>query len=388
MQSSTKILTAFKQLSQHNSEKSEVIGRENEIMELLSLIPQFQVHKHFGCVLIHGGSGIGKTTIVKHVINSQQFKHSFRKVPQTCYVNVLQSESEKEIINTLCEKFTKNSEHNFFNLTDKLEQSDRMNIIVFDEIDCLSQKSRKLFNWIKGLLIGNRTTQNLVVVGISNETDAFFKMHDDIGRAQYCCSCLYSPYSKTEIANIIRNSCSGAFEEKAIDFIATTTLSKESDIRYAYKLSLEALQIARQFKSPIVKMLHVIKAKSSLSGDNEMKNLFSVIPKRCQEVCLALLFIGNNNQNLISTKLWYQQYCNVSKRVGLFSQPGTSKEFYGAISMLISQGIVSRQRATQFDTGFISHVVANYDKSQLVSVLEKIPPFRPLVEGYKASACC
>ncbi|EDR29204.1 hypothetical protein EDI_033110 [Entamoeba dispar SAW760] len=384
MQTPSPLVSTMKAFNQHEIEKGEIVGREKEYEELKTCIRQYELFPHFGLILIHGGSGVGKTTVVKEVLKDNEFLNELRVKRRTVFINVLLCTNKKCFIRSLSEQLF-GEEKTFKEIASELNNETIPSILVFDEIDNLKNKCNDMYQWLLQALFGIKIAYRCVVIGLANETQDYYSMANDFTRSPYTAQLLYTTNSLEQICEIIRTKTNNTFDSKAVEYIAKEVYRKEGDLRKVYSACTLAIHLAIQDNSPVVKMIHAIKANGMNNGDTSTKDFLSRMGKYQKCLCASLFFCQNRN-GVIGIGEWYEKFKQLIDSIKINQKHFTIKEFRNEVSILASQGVVRKvcnSSLTNIAYDHISQVTPTYDKLMMIAILSKEPVLKPIIEQLK-----
>ncbi|ELP94485.1 hypothetical protein EIN_048180 [Entamoeba invadens IP1] len=363
------------------SPQNALVGRENEMIELESTIECFTHNNQFGLVLIHGFNGIGKTTVVRQVINSTNIRNTNKVI----YINVAVQATSKMLCSALATELYGETDRqsSLKEVLTYLNDTTQMNkIIVFDEVDRLKKRSTEIYNWLKNSLFSYFKAPNCVVIGISNDTEDYARLAGELTQSPHATEFCYTRNSIEELAMVIRERASSAFDEKAILHIAKELVNREGDIRSIFSLCPTAIQLAKNEKSQTVKLIHAIKAVSICNGDNDMKEFFFSMSSYEKALCCAMFFCKKSG-GVISVGELFQKFKMLCARIGLKPLPSMLKQFRESLCIFDSRGVIDDGRDSCHED--IVKITPMFDRKVLVSALEKDTKVRKaLVELRKA----
>ena len=378
------LLTIYKEFNNHTIQTGNLIGREHEYNELKLVIQQYKQLQHFGLTLIHGTSGVGKTSLIKQLIKDTSFLKQIDNEIQIVYINILECKDKKTILNSLSDQlFSENI--NFEEIKSYLNSYENGKIIIIlDEIDNLKKKCKILYDWIFSSLFGIENSKNCIVIGISNETQDFYSLLNDFDRSPFTCQMLYSKNTIQELKSIIKTKSKNSFEEKAIDIIAQDVFNKNGDIRRLYSLCSNALFFALQENAKKVSLLHVLTSNGNYSNDNSTKNFLNNMNKIQKCICCSLFMSKPVSDGKISVQLWFTEFKKILKLANIRDFMISQNQFLNQISILASQGIIKVIKNNSNNK--ISFVIPTYDNLVMYNVLSQVREFKGMIEEVKNSS--
>jgi archaeal cell division control protein 6 len=348
--------TYIPNIIQHRNSEQEQVTQ--------SLLPILK-HSRPSNLLVYGKPGIGKTLVVKKVLNKIQERVEKSKFPikliysnskeETTLYGLLVSfgrqlgMTDKELPGTglaISEVFKR--------ILNNIDTSKINAIFVIDEIDYLAQLVSKTGKDILYQLTraNERLNQgSLTLVGISN--DLTFKENLDprvissLGEEEI----IFTNYDRDQIYKILEERIKEAFipnsvEESALNLCAALAAAEHGDARRAIDLIRVAGEIAERQQSDKVTQDHVREASLKIEENKEETSLKSY-PLHEKLVILAIMKAGGSSTGEIYSS--YKGLCKVVGRDELtqrrITQMLSEIELSGIITgRLVHQGIHGRTK--------------------------------------------
>jgi len=348
--------TYIPNIIQHRNSEQEQVTQ--------SLLPILK-HSRPSNLLVYGKPGIGKTLVVKKVLNKIQERVEKSKFPikliysnskeETTLYGLLVSfgrqlgMTDKELPGTglaISEVFKR--------ILNNIDTSKINAIFVIDEIDYLAQLVSKTGKDILYQLTraNERLKQgSLTLVGISNDLTFKEKLDPRVISSLGEEEIIFTNYDRDQIYKILEERIKEAFipnsvEESALNLCAALAAAEHGDARRAIDLIRVAGEIAERQQSHKVTQDHVREASLKIEENKEETSLKSY-PLHEKLVILAIMKAGGTSTGEIYSS--YKGLCKVVGRDELtqrrITQMLSEIELSGIISgRLIHQGIHGRTK--------------------------------------------
>ncbi|MCE9652030.1 MAG: AAA family ATPase [Nitrosarchaeum sp.] len=348
--------TYIPNIIQHRNSEQEQVTQ--------SLLPILK-HSRPSNLLVYGKPGIGKTLVVKKVLNKIQERVEKSKFPikliysnskeETTLYGLLVSfgrqlgMTDKELPGTglaISEVFKR--------ILNNIDTSKINAIFVIDEIDYLAQLVSKTGKDILYQLTraNERLKQgSLTLVGISNDLTFKEKLDPRVISSLGEEEIIFTNYDRDQIYKILEERIKEAFipnsvEESALNLCAALAAAEHGDARRAIDLIRVAGEIAERQQSDKVTQDHVREASLKIEENKEETSLKSY-PLHEKLVILAIMKAGGSSTGEIYSS--YKGLCKVVGRDELtqrrITQMLSEIELSGIITgRLIHQGIHGRTK--------------------------------------------
>lgn len=348
--------TYIPNIIQHRNSEQEQVTQ--------SLLPILK-HSRPSNLLVYGKPGIGKTLVVKKVLNKIQERVEKSKFPikliysnskeETTLYGLLVSfgrqlgMTDKELPGTglaISEVFKR--------ILNNIDESTINVIFVIDEIDYLAQLVSKTGKDILYQLTraNERLKQgSLTLVGISNDLTFKEKLDPRVISSLGEEEIIFTNYDRDQIYKILEERVNEAFipntvDESALNLCAALAAAEHGDARRAIDLIRVAGEIAERQQSDKVTQDHIREASLKIEENKEETSLKSY-PLHEKLVILAIMKAGGSSTGEI-----YSSYKGLCKIVGKdeltqrrITQMLSEIELSGIISgRLIHQGIHGRTK--------------------------------------------
>lgn len=348
--------TYIPNIIQHRNSEQEQVTQ--------SLLPILK-HSRPSNLLVYGKPGIGKTLVVKKVLNKIQERVEKSKFP----IKLIYSNSKEEttlyglLVSFGRQLGMKDKElpgtglaisEVFKRILNNIDESAINVIFVIDEIDYLAQLVSKTGKDILYQLTraNERLKQgSLTLVGISNDLTFKEKLDPRVISSLGEEEIIFTNYDRDQIYKILEERVNEAFipnsvDEAALNLCAALAAAEHGDARRAIDLIRVAGEIAERQQSDKVTQDHVREASLKIEENKEETSLKSY-PLHEKLVILAIMKAGGSSTGEI-----YSSYKGLCKTVGKdeltqrrITQMLSEIELSGIISgRLIHQGIHGRTK--------------------------------------------
>lgn len=348
--------TYIPNIIQHRNSEQEQVTQ--------SLLPILK-HSRPSNLLVYGKPGIGKTLVVKKVLNKIQDRVEKSKFP----IKLIYSNSKEEttlyglLVSFGRQLGMKDKElpgtglaisEVFKRILNNIDESAINVIFVIDEIDYLAQLVSKTGKDILYQLTraNERLKQgSLTLVGISNDLTFKEKLDPRVISSLGEEEIIFTNYDRDQIYKILEERVNEAFipnsvDEAALNLCAALAAAEHGDARRAIDLIRVAGEIAERQQSDKVTQDHVREASLKIEENKEETSLKSY-PLHEKLVILAIMKAGGSSTGEI-----YSSYKGLCKIVGKdeltqrrITQMLSEIELSGIITgRLIHQGIHGRTK--------------------------------------------
>ena len=249
------------------STPKKILGREDKIQEILSMIAGYTQNFTPPLVSVYGRSGSGKSTVVKFVL---------KNLPDisTCFVNLRKSKTIFGAANLILEELQGENISNTHGLnkaidnigaaiTAKLESEKTSTLfILLDEVDAVLNDKRgnpsdffyKLLTIIEDL---KNQGKQVSIITISNNLFDQYNLDDRVKSRIGNNSILFEPYTQDEIVSILKEISDKSLVEKVeldvLQYCAHLSSTIHGDARRAIDLLYSSVKLAIRDNLPLSK---------------------------------------------------------------------------------------------------------------------------------------
>jgi len=362
----------------------EILHRDNELMQISSILaPALRGYKPNN-LFIYGGVGTGKTVCVKLVLkqleeivkkNKLNVKPVYvncklKKVADTEYRLLAQLLFEIGIVVPDTGLPTDVLYRKFFN---EVEKQKKIIIIALDEIDALVRKIGDdfLYNFTrinteleKGKISFIGITNNL---NFCNELDA--RVKSSLSEEEI----IFHPYNATQLRDILKQRVDKAFNkgvvsDAVINKGAALAAQEHGDARRALDLLRVAGEIAERYNSDVVTEEHVDIAEKKIDLDGVTESIRK-LPRQSQAVLNALLKLTNNSNKPVTTIEVFNVYRDICLKNNL--RVLTTRRVSDLLNELTTLGIINTRVVSKGRYGRTREITLNID-SDVRENVEKI----------------
>ena len=334
------------QLTYNNDHNLDVVGREQEYEELLLSLKQFFVLDHFGCLMIHGDPGIGKTCLIKKLQNDYQFQKQ-NDIYRIVFVNVNNySQNDKlTIIKAMGTQLdiSVRSMNDIVKRINNLNEKEKKVIVVLDEIDMVMEKKfTHITSWLCQCLNGLDNCNNCVVIGLSNETTNTYELIRTFEACPYFNHIPFTQLPIEDIYNLITKIDNrNLLDKEAIDFVVEKVLNKGGDIREAYELINRSILCAQEQGVSKVNKFIAVTAHKMNSPEESFRRYLNGLND--DQLCLAIsLHITPESEGYVVLEKWFDCYQKCRNCITQRNTIIRKQDFYSAVENFISQGLLQK----------------------------------------------
>jgi cell division control protein 6 len=314
-------------------------------------------------VLIFGKTGTGKTAVVKYLGNEIKKADSESNRVTFLYMNCEVVDTQYGVLQNIGNQFIQDFEDRIpftgwstervYNiLREKVDDQNRVIIIVLDEIDKLVYKSGDDVLYHLSKINDDLKNARVSVIGISNDLK-FTEFLDPRVKSRLGEEKLvFPPYNAEQLQDILHQRASLAFDEGVLEggvipLCAALAAQEHGDARRALDLLRIAAEIAERGNEDHINEAHVYKAKNKIELDC-VTEAVKTLPTQSKLVLLGILIHEEKNNGRLTTGDVYETYRDLCKVVGLACL--TQRRVTDLISELDMLGII-HARVKSFGRG-------------------------------------
>ncbi len=352
----------------------ELPHRENEIKKLASILVQLYRGERPSNIFIYGLTGTGKTAVTKYVLSNLQRKlKNFEYV----YINARQTDTPYRILADIIEilgdkvPFTGLSTAELYRRMVKvLERSERVMIIVLDEIDALVKKHGDDILYKLTRVNYDVHKSKISIVGITNDVKFIDgldpRVRSSLGEEEL----VFPPYNAEQLEDILKKRAvlafrEGVVSESIIKLCAAIAARDHGDARRALDLLRVAGEITERERKNQVGEEEVEKARVEIERDR-VYEVIATLPFHSKLVLLSIIKGLTKNTRLTTGEI-YDLYRNIATSMG--SEFVTQRRASDIINELDMMGIISARVVNRGRYGKTKEVVLAVDSGIVLKAL-------------------
>jgi len=314
-------------------------------------------------VLVFGKTGTGKTAVVKYLGNEIKKADSELNKVTFLYMNCEVVDTQYGVLQNIGNQFIQDFEDRIpftgwstervYNiLREKVDDQNRVIIIVLDEIDKLVYKSGDDVLYHLSKINDDLKNSRVSVIGISNDLK-FTEFLDPRVKSRLGEEKLvFPPYNAEQLQDILHQRAALAFDQgilegAVIPLCAALAAQEHGDARRALDLLRIAAEIAERSNDDHITEAHVYKAKNKIELDC-VTEAVKTLPTQSKLVLLGILINEEKNNGRLTTGDVYETYRDLCKVVGVACL--TQRRVTDLISELDMLGII-HARVKSFGRG-------------------------------------
>ena len=303
--------------------------REREITKVMELIAPALSQKRPNNLFIYGKTGVGKTAVVKHVLEKlEETKKKYKAKVDSIYLNCRVHNTRYQVLLKLAQRASPKESFLGLSSTHLYERfleyvgSGIVFVVVLDEIDKVKDLDELMYSLTRAN--DDLTKGHVGLIGISNNIN-FKEKLDPRSKSTLCQDeIVFAPYNADQLSAILKGRAASGFKkgyvtDGAIGLASAYAAQESGDARYALRLLLKAGELA-DMKGDVVVEDYVKKARSVVEEDIVIE-LINTLPEHQSIVLYAIA-------NLIEKGSKYQRLTENGERV-LFS--GEAYEGYESL---------------------------------------------------------
>ena len=341
----------------------ELPHRQLQISQLASIMVTALRGERPSNVLIFGKTGTGKTASVKYLGNEIKKADSELNRVIFLYMNCEVVDTPYSVLQNIGNQFISDfdqripftgwSTERVYNiLREKIDDQDRVVIIVLDEIDKLVYKSGDDVLYHLSKINDDLLRARVSLIGISNDLK-FTEFLDPrvksrLGEEKM----VFPPYNAEQLQDILVQRARLAFDESVLEpsvipLCSALAAQEHGDARRALDLLRIAAEIAERGGEDRITEAHVYNAKNKIELDC-VTEAVKTLPTQSKLVLLSIIINEEKNNARLTTGDVYSTYRDLCKVIGLTAL--TQRRVTDLISELDMLGII-HARVKSFGRG-------------------------------------
>lgn len=331
--------------------------RDGEITKVMKLLAPALSKKRPSNMFIYGKTGVGKTAVVKHVLEKlDETNIKYKADVASMYLNCRVHNTKYQVLLKLAQRAK--PEENFLGLSSthlyerflEYVADGIVFIVVLDEID----KVKDLDELMYALTRANDDLQkgHIGLIGISNKID-FKEKLDPRSKSTLCQDeMVFAPYNANQLSAILGERAVGGFKkgyvsDGAINLAAAYAAQESGDARYALRILLKAGELADSKEKKVTD--EFVKSARMAVEEDIVIELINTLP---EHQCIVLYAIANlteeggkyrrltnNGENVLFSGEAYEGYETLCKK--LKTTPKTARWFREYLNELEMMGLIT-----------------------------------------------
>ncbi len=372
--------------------------RQEQINDLASIMVTALRGNRPSNVLIFGKTGTGKTAVVRYLereinrlkrenkeseLNTEFADYDIDKV-EYVYINCEVVDTHYGVMKNIGNKFVEDwdeqipftgwpMEKVYESLKDRIEEEERVVVIILDELDKLVTKNGDSVLYHLSKINSELEKSKVSLIGISNNLK-FTEFLDPrvksrLGEEKM----IFPPYNADQLKDILADRAEKAFEpeilgDDVISLCAALAAQEHGDARRALDLLRVSTEIAERKKEASVNTDHVYKAKNKIEQDC-VREAVNTLPTHSKLVLYSILLMQDNGKDKLTTGEVYTGYKELSKRSGM--DPLTQRRITDLISELDMLGLINARVKSFGRRGRTKEIQSSVSKSDIIDLIEK-----------------
>ncbi len=297
--------------------------REEQIDQLASVLVTALEGQRPSNILLFGKTGTGKTATIKYVGKELERANSEEGNVHFIYMNCEVVDTQYGILQNLGNLFINDFEERipftgwstervYHILRDKIDETNRIIIIVLDEIDKLVSKSGDDVLYHLCRINDDLKNARVSVIGISNDLK-FTEFLDPRVRSSLSEErMVFPPYNAEQLRDILGQRASLAFDENLLEpsvipLCAALAAQEHGDARRALDLLRVAAELAERHHLSIVTESEVVKAKNKIELDC-VTEAVRTLPLQSKLVLMGVVLNEEKGNAKLTTGDLYETY--------------------------------------------------------------------------------
>lgn len=344
-----------KAVLQANYMPESISHREEQIQQAARILAPALKQEKPSNLFIYGKTGTGKTLSTKCVVAEMLSVAEKNDIPlKFVYVNCKlkkSADTEYRLIAQLAREFGKAipptglpTDEVYRIFFDVVEKENCLVILVLDEIDQLVKKTGDEILYNLTRINSELKKSQISLIGISNDLLFTNNLDPRVRSSLSEEEILFPPYNALQIQSILKQRCSEAFKQGALDQGVIEKCSayaarEHGDARRALELLRVAGELAERNGEDKVLLQHIDDAEEKIERDR-IEDVIVTQPKQFQAILYSVLSIkGNINKNSIFTGEVYEVYKNLCSKTGL--RPLTQRRVTDVLAELDMLGMIN-----------------------------------------------
>ncbi|NLT38093.1 MAG: ORC1-type DNA replication protein [Methanomassiliicoccus sp.] len=382
--SSKKIFQRNREILRPSYIPDELPHRREQINQLASILVTALRGERPSNVLIFGKTGTGKTASVKYLGKEiRKADSEFNRVNylyMNCEVVDTQYGVLQNVGNMFIEDFNDripftgwSTERVYNILREKIDETNRVVILVLDELDKLVYKSGDDVLYHLSRINDDLQNAKVSLIGISNDLK-FTEFLDPrvksrLGEEKM----VFPPYNAEQLKDILNQRSNIAFYQGVIDpsvapLCSALAAQEHGDARRALDLLRVAAEIAERNGDDKVTEAHVYKAKNKIELDC-VTEAIRTLPTQSKLVLMSIILNEERGEGRLTTGDVYETYRELSHIVGVTVL--TQRRITDLISELDMLGIIHARVKSFGRGGRTKEIESSVPRVETLKILEE-----------------
>jgi len=346
-------------------------------------------------IMVYGKTGTGKTAVVNYIGKELKKADESEEKCQYIYVNCEIVDTPYSVLYNIGNQIIVDDKNRipftgwsfekvYSEIVNYIKNLNKVYIVVLDEIDKLIYKKGDDVFYYLAKINENLDTSRVSLIGISNNMK-FLELLEPKARSRLGGeSIVFSPYTKVELEDILKERVKEAFDENAIDeavisYCAGIAAKVDGDARVAIDLLKTAADIAERNGDSTVTEAHVKSAKNTIEFD-VISEAIKTLPPQSKLVLISIIKNSENGNSSMTTGDIYKTYQNISLTIGTTAL--TQRRIGDLITELDSIGIINASVRSFGRAGRSRIIELNIDK-HIIDIFKQDSIYRNF-ESYKS----
>ncbi|MDH4123438.1 MAG: ORC1-type DNA replication protein [Thermoplasmata archaeon] len=373
----------------------ELPHRGEQINHLASILVTAMNGQRPSNVLIFGKTGTGKTATIKYIGNEIRHAQGTYSRVDYIYMNCEIVDTQYGVLQNIGNQFIDDfneripftgwSTERVYNiLREKIDRTDRVIVIVLDEIDKFVYKSGDDALYHLTRINDDLANAKVSVIGISNDLKFTEFLDPRVRSALGEEKMVFPPYNAEQLKDILNQRAILAFEKEILDegvvpLCAALAAQEHGDARRALDLLRVAAEIAERSQEVRVTESHVNKAKNKIELDC-VTEAMRTLPTQSKLILLGIFVNETQGNAKLTTGDVYDTYKDLCKITGMAVL--TQRRITDLISELDMLGLIHARVKSFGRAGRTKEIEASVPVDDGMRVLEEDPMLNQL-KNYK-----